>query len=289
MRVRKALILAAGFGTRFLPITKTIPKEMLPLIDRPIIHYVVQEAVEAGLDQIVIVSANGKGAVEDYFDTAPELERHLQDRGDQEKLALVQGPRRMAQVVYVRQQERRGVGDAVLCARSAIGDEPFALFFPDDVLIAAKPVMGQLIKAFEETGGSVIAVERVPRDEISNYGIVKAQEVKERLHRILGLIEKPRPEEAPSDLGIVGRYILTPEIFDFLTQTPPSAGGEIQLTDGLDLMLAEQPIYAYEYEGDRYDTGRPLGLLKASLAVAFQRPDLEPSLRSYLQEMDKGR
>ncbi|MFQ5878574.1 MAG: UTP--glucose-1-phosphate uridylyltransferase [Dehalococcoidia bacterium] len=288
MPVRKALVLAAGFGTRFLPVTKALPKELLPLVDRPVIHYVVEEAVAAGLEQIVLVTAAGKSAIEDYFDITPELERVLAARGDAAGLEAVRRPALMAEMVYVRQKERLGVGHAVLCARPLVGDEPFALFFPDDVILSRQPAIGQLIQAFQGRDGGVLAVERVPTSEISSYGVIQPQPLGHRLHRVLGLVEKPPPQEAPSDLAIVGRYVLTPQIFDALAETPPSTSGEIQLTDGLALLLRQQPLYAYEYEGERYDTGRPLGLLKASLAVALNRPDLASQLRSYLLRLDVG-
>lgn len=288
MRVRKALVLAAGFGTRFLPATKALPKELLPLLDRPVIQYVVEEAVAAGLEQVIIVTAAGKGAIEDYFDSAPELERLLAARGDDEALEEVRRPACLAEVIYVRQKERLGVGHAVLSARAAVGDEPFALLFPDDVILSPEPAIGQLLRVSEKCGGSVLAVERVPPQEISSYGVIQPEAVGPRLHRVLGLVEKPSPQEAPSDLAVVGRYVLMPQVFAALAETPPSANGEIQLTDGLALLLRQQPLYAYEYEGERHDTGRPLGLLKASLAVALRRPDMAPALRAYLRRWDIG-
>ena len=288
MRVRKALVLAAGFGTRFLPATKALPKELLPIVDRPVIHYVVEEAVAAGLEQVIIVTAAGKGAIEDYFGSAPELERVLEARGDGKALEEVRRSARLAQVAYVRQPGRLGIGHAVLCARAAVGDEPFALFFPDDIIFASEPAIGQLLRAFEGCGSSVLAVERVPSQEISSYGVIRAEPAGPRLHRVLGLVEKPPARKAPSDLAIVGRYVLTPQVFDALAATPPDGRGEIQLTDALGLLLQRQPLYAYEYEGERHDTGRPLGLLKASLAVALRRPDLAEELRSYLRRCNLG-
>jgi len=286
MRVRKALILAAGFGTRFLPATKVLPKELLPILDRPVIDYVVEEAVAAGLEQVVIVTAVGKTAVEDYFDRAPDLEQMLAARGNSKALEGVRRPTHMADIVYIRQKERLGVGHAVLCARAVIGEEPFALFFPDDIIFSREPAIGQLIRGFQECDGSILAVQRVPPEEISSYGVIKPQPMRPPLYRLLGLVEKPAPQDAPSDLAIIGRYVLTPQIFAALERTEVGTGGEIQLTDGLDLLMQEQPVYAYEIEGKRYDTGRPLGLLTASLEVALQRPELAADLRAYLAQLD---
>jgi UTP--glucose-1-phosphate uridylyltransferase len=284
--VRKAVVLAAGYGTRLLPATKAQPKEALPLVDKPIIQYTVEEAAASGLDQVIIVTSSGKRAVEDHFDRSLELEQALLARGDLERLEEIRRITDIADIVYVRQKEQRGIGDAVLTVRKVVGNEPFVLFFPDDVIAAEVPVARQLIEVFEAHGGSVLAVEEVPRDEVSSYGIVDAEAIGGGVHRVRGLVEKPQPDEAPSNLGIVGRYVLTPEIFDVLAKTPPGKGGEIQLTDGLSLLLRQQPMFAYQFEGRRYDTGRPLGLIKASIELALLRPDIGPELRRYLRTLD---
>ncbi|MBI4571002.1 MAG: UTP--glucose-1-phosphate uridylyltransferase GalU [Chloroflexi bacterium] len=286
MSVRKAVILAAGYGTRMLPATKAQPKEILPLVDKPIIQYTVEEAVASGLEQVVIVTSAGKRGVEDHFDRAPELERALEAKGDLAGLEAVRRPTKLARIVYVRQHEQRGIGDAVLSVRDVIGNEPFVLFFPDDVIVSDVPAARQLIDAYETHGGSVLAVEEVPPEEVANYGIVDGEELADGTYRVRGLIEKPAPAEAPSNLAIVGRYVLTPEIFGVLERTPPGKGGEIQITDGLALLLREQPVFARRLQGRRYDTGRPLGLLKASIEVALERPEIGPELRRYLRGLD---
>jgi UTP--glucose-1-phosphate uridylyltransferase len=285
-RVRKAVVLAAGYGTRLLPATKAQPKEALPLVDKPIIQYTVEEAAASGLEQVIIVTASGKRAVEDHFDRSLELEQALRKKGDLERLEEIQRISDLADIVYVRQKEQLGVGHAVLTVRDVVGQEPFVLFFPDDVIVADVPVARQMLDVFEEYGASVLAVERVSSADIESYGIVDPEPVKERLVRVRGLVEKPKPEEAPSDLGIVGRYVLTPEIFTALACTEPGKGREIQLTDALALLLAEQPVYAYLFEGCRYDTGRPLGLLQASVEMALRRLDIGPDFRRYLRSLD---
>jgi UTP--glucose-1-phosphate uridylyltransferase len=280
------VVLAAGYGTRLLPATKAQPKEALPLVDKPIIQYTVEEAAAAGLEQVIIVTASGKRAVEDHFDRSLELEQALREKGDLERLEEIQRISDLADIVYVRQKEQRGVGHAVLTVRDVVGQEPFVLFFPDDVIIADVPVARQMLDVFEEYGASILAVERVSAADIESYGIVDAEPVRDRLVRVRGLVEKPKPEVAPSDLGIVGRYVLTPDIFTALARTKPGKGREIQLTDGLALLLAEQPVYAYLFEGCRYDTGRPLGLLQASVELALRRPDIGPDFRRYLRGLD---
>ncbi len=286
MSVRKAVVLAAGYGTRMLPATKAQPKEALPLVDKPIIQYTVEEAAASGLEQVIIVTSSGKRAVEDHFDRSLELEQALLAKGEHDRLEEIRRITDLAHIVYVRQQEQRGIGDAVLTVRDVVGDEPFVLFFPDDVIVSEVPVARQLIDAFEAHGGSVLAVEEVPREEVESYGIVDGEPVGEGVYRVRALVEKPKPEEAPSNLAIVGRYVLTPEIFEVLTETPAGKGGEIQITDGLALLLRQQPMFAYQFQGRRYDTGRPLGLLKASVELALQRPDMGPELRRYLRGLD---
>src|SRR3990172_2033781 len=270
MRVQKAVVLAAGYGTRMLPATKAQPKEALPLVDKPIIQYAGEGAGAAGLHQVVIVTSSGKRAVEDHFDRSIELEQALLAKGDLARLEEIRRISDLADIVYVRQKEQRGIGDAVLMVRKVVGREPFVLFFPDDVIIAEVPVARQLIDVFETHGGSVLAVEEVPREEVESYGIVDGEPVGEGVYRVRGLVEKPKPEEAPSNLGIVGRYVLTPEIFDVLARTPPGKAGEIQITEGLALLLRQQPMFAYPFQGRRYDTGRPVGLIKDSVELALR-------------------
>jgi UTP--glucose-1-phosphate uridylyltransferase len=286
MRVRKGLILAAGYGTRMLPVTKASPKEMLPLVDKPVIHYVVEEAVASGIEQIVLVTSGGKRAVENYFDYAPALERALEEKGDLARRDELRRIAEMVEMVFVRQKEQKGIGHAVLAAESIICGEPFVLYFPDDVIVAEPPVTRQLIDVYERHDGCVLAVEQVPHEEISHYGSMAVEPLEENVFRVKALVEKPRPEEAPSDLGVVGRYVLTPDVFAALRETKPGIGGEIQITDGLALLLKTHPIFAYRFQGKRYDTGRPLGLLQASLELMLQRPDLGPQLREYLKSLD---
>jgi UTP--glucose-1-phosphate uridylyltransferase len=290
VNVRKAVILAAGYGTRFLPATKAIPKEMLPLVDRPAIQHVVEEAVRAGLEQIIMVTAAAKRAVEDHFDRDRELEQWLEQKGNIQQADEMRRLAGLADIVCVRQKERLGIGHAVLMARSLVGDEPFALFFPDDIIESAVPAIKQLMDVFYRHGGSVLAVQRVPREEIHHYGVIEPKPLEERVYQVLGIVEKPPASEAPSDLTVVGRYVLTPAIFPLLASTPPDAkaGGEIQLTDGIARLLGEESVFACRYEGERFDVGRPLGLLKASLSMALARPDLGPELRRYLRELVAG-
>jgi UTP--glucose-1-phosphate uridylyltransferase len=287
-RVRKAVVLAAGYGTRLLPATKAQPKEALPLVDKPIIQYTVEEAAASGLEQVIIVTASGKRAVEDHFDRSLELEQALREKGDLERLEEIRRISDLADIVYVRQKEQLGVGHAVLTVRDVVGQEPFVLFFPDDVIIADVPVARQMLDVFDEYGASILAVERVSSADIESYGIVDPEPVRDRLVRVRGLVEKPAADEAPSDLGIVGRYVLTPDIFTALARTKPGKGREIQLTDALALLLAEQPVYAYLFGGRRYDTGRPLGLLQASVELALRRLDIGPDFRRYLRSLDLG-
>lgn len=283
MRIRKAVVTAAGWGTRFLPATKAQPKEMLPLVDKPIVQYVVEEAVASGIEQIIMVTALGKHALEDYFDRSPELEMVLEEKGEHEKRAEIRRISELADIWYVRQKEQLGLGHAILVTKDIVGNEPFAVFLPDDIIDAPVPAMRQMMEVFDRYHSSVVAVERVGPERIQGYGVIEPQEVSERVHRILSLVEKPAPQDAPSDLGIVGRYILTPEVFDALQATPPGRNQEIQLTDGLQRLLQRQDIYGYEFQGRRYDTGTPLGLLKAAVELALRRPDIGEEFRQYLK------
>ena len=286
MKVHKGVVTAAGWGTRFLPATKTLPKEMLPLVDRPVIQYSIEEAVASGLEQLIIVTARGKRAISDYFDRCFELEQALQQKGEDQLLQEIQRVSKLATICYIRQKEQLGLGHAILITKGIVGDEPFAVFLPDDIIDAEVPAIKQMIKVYEKYGSSVIAVEPVPPEKSSAYGIIEAKQVEKRVYQVLDLVEKPKPEEAPSNLAIVGRYILAPEIFSMLEKTSPGKGGEIQLTDGLRLLLKQQRIYAYQFEGIRYDTGTPLGLLQASVAFALNRPDIGPQLREYLRQLE---
>ena len=287
MKVRKAVILAAGYGTRFLPATKAIPKEMLPLVDRPVIQYIVEEAVAAGLDHIVMVTSAAKRSVEDYFDRDADLERVLAQKGDEASLREVRRLAEMADIAFVRQKERRGIAHAVLMARRVVGDEPFALFFPDDIIVSEVPAIQQLLDVHQRHAGSVLAVQRLPRHEVVHYGVITPEPLEDRVYRVRGIVEKPRAEEAPSDLATVGRYVLAPEVWPLLERTPPGINGEIQLTDTLAMLLEEgYPLYACQFEGERFDTGRPLGLLKASLSLALRREDTGPELKAYLLSLD---
>jgi len=287
MKVRKAVFPAAGLGTRFLPATKAQPKEMLPLVDKPMIQYVVEEAVASGLSEIIIVTGRGKRAIEDHFDAAFELEYYLNDRGKTEELAQIKTISELASVSYVRQKEPLGLGHAILCARSLVGDEPFAVFLGDDIIGAApSPCMRQLLDVAERYQGPVIAVQRVPRERIHQYGVIATRPVEGRVHEVLDLVEKPGPQEAPSDLAIIGRYVLPPELFEILGETPADRRGEIQLTDALRTLRRRRPMYAVEFEGMRYDTGDKLGFLKATVEFALARPDLADEFRTYLKSLN---
>ena len=286
MRIRKAVFPVAGFGTRFLPATKAQPKEMLPLVDRPVIQYVVEEAIASGLDEIVMVTGRYKRAIEDHFDVSFELESFLDEKGNRELLREVQSISDLAQFAFVRQKTPRGLGHAVLTAKALAGDGPFAVFLGDDLIDARVPAMKQMMEIHAKEGCSILAVERVPKDRTSAYGIVKVEPGGGPVHRVVDLVEKPMPEEAPSNLAIIGRYILTPEIFEELEKTAPDARGEIQLTDGLRALLRRQEIRAYEFEGTRYDTGNKIGFLKATVEYALKRTDLGPEFREYLKSLD---
>lgn len=287
VRVRKAVLPAAGFGTRFLPATKSIPKEMMPLIDRPIIQYAVEEAVASGIEQIIIVIASGRSAIEDHFDSSPSLERWLEDRGDIEMLRTIRRISEFGTVAFVHQREQLGLGHAVLMAKDLVGAEPFAVLLSDDVMLnpGGQPVTKQLIDAHMAHRGSVIAVQRVEPAEVSRYGILDPLHEEGRVVEIRDLVEKPSLEDAPSDLAVLGRYILTPKIFDVLEQTSRGAGGEIQLTDGIRGLIDEQPVFGYQFEGTRHDAGTRLGWLKANVAVALESDEAD-EFRSYIRGLD---
>ena len=286
MKIQKAVFPAAGLGTRFLPVTKAQPKEMLPLVDKPTIQYVVEEAVASGLSEIIIVTGRGKRAIEDHFDANWELEYYLQDRGKTDELAQIKTISELASVSYVRQKEPLGLGHAILCARPLVGEEPFGVFLGDDLIVSEIPCMRQLLDVFERYGHSVVAVERVPKDQISRYGVIRPKPVGGNVYEILDLVEKPAAHEAPSDLAIIGRYVLTPDLFPILAETRPDSRGEIQVTDGLRALRRRRPLYAVEFEGKRYDTGDKLGFLKATVEFALARPDLADAFRAYLKSLD---
>lgn len=289
-KVRKAVFPAAGLGTRFLPATKASPKEMLPLVDKPIIQYGVEEALHSGIQNMIIVTGRGKSAIEDHFDVSFELEHTLESKGKKDLLAAVRSISDMIDVSYVRQKEALGLGHAVLRAKELVGNEPFAVVLADDVIDSEVPCIRQLLDVYEYYGASVVALMEVPRGMISSYGVVDAEPVphngtKDRLYRVRNLVEKPKVEDAPSNLAIIGRYVLTPEIFTSIEETGPGAIGEIQLTDGLRHLLRSRPIYGFKFDGKRYDAGDKLGFLKATVEFALQREDLGGAFKEYLKSL----
>src|SRR5688500_5389942 len=286
--IRKAIFPAAGLGTRFLPATKAQPKEMLVLVDKPVIQYGVEEAVDSGVANIVIVTGRGKNAIEDHFDIAIELESFLEQRGKTQQLEEIRKITRMMQVSYVRQGEPLGLGHAVLVTKNLVGDEPFAVILADDVIDANPPALRQMIDVFEELNGPVLAIERVPEESVSSYGIIDAEEIRPGVYKIRDLVEKPPRAEAPSDLAIIGRYILTPDIFPALESTARDRTGEIQLTNGIRRLLRDRPIYGCRIDGVRHDTGNKLGFLKAVVYFALRRPDIAGPFTEYLRAIDLG-
>ncbi|HVQ54873.1 MAG TPA: UTP--glucose-1-phosphate uridylyltransferase GalU [Thermoanaerobaculia bacterium] len=285
-KIRVAVFPAAGLGTRFLPATKAQPKEMLPLVDRPLIQYVVEEARDAGIERIVIVTGRGKNAIEDHFDTSFELEQMLAEKG---KEALLDEVRKISELIplsYVRQKQALGLGHAVLQARDLVGDQPFAVLLGDDIVDADEPCIGQMMKLYERRGNPVIALQEVPRAETRQYGIVAGEKVEDRVVKITDMVEKPSPDKAPSNLAIIGRYLLPPEIFQILDETRSDVGGEIQLTSALKTLLSRRPIDGYLFEGKRYDAGDKLGFLKATVEFALKRKDLGAAFREYLKGLD---
>lgn len=286
--IRKAVIPAAGYGTRFLPATKATPKEMLPIVDKPTIQYIVEEALESGIEDILIISGHGKRAIEDHFDSAPALEHELERKGKQDLLDLVRETTDV-NVHYVRQKYMRGLGDAILCARSFVGDEPFAVLLGDDVVHhPERSALGQLIDVYEERGGSVLGCQMVADEQVSSYGIVAGTVMDNaRLMRVSDMVEKPSLEEAPSRMAVLGRYIISPAIFSILSETKPGKGGEIQLTDALKVLAQREAVYAYDFEGKRYDLGDKLGFLQATVEFALRRADLGRDFKAYLKALVK--
>jgi UTP--glucose-1-phosphate uridylyltransferase len=283
--VKKAVIPAAGLGTRFLPATKAQPKEMLPVVDKPAIQYVVEEAVRAGIRDILIVTGRGKRTLEDHFDRSFELEHYLEAQGKHDELKQVREISEMASIHYIRQRDPAGLGDAVAHAEHHVGGEPFAVLLGDDIVAAGDPLLDRMISVYERYGRSVIGVQEVRREDISLYGAIKPEWVEDDLARVVDIVEKPPPEEAPSNLAAIGRYVLTPEIFDAIRETPPDAGGEVQLTDALRLLAREQAVYAYRFEDGRYDIGKKLDYLRATVELAVDREDLGPGFRAFLADL----
>lgn len=287
MKITKAVIPVAGLGTRFLPATKASPKEMLPLVDKPLIQYVVEEAVEAGIEQIIFITGRNKNAIEDHFDRSFELDSYLAAKGATDLLKITKHISDMCEFCYIRQKEPKGLGHAISRAKSLVGNEPFAALLGDDIIYSTKkPVIGQMIDIFNKVNASVIAVEKVSDEAVSSYGVIDPEPYEKNLSRIKGMVEKPPKELAPSNLAVIGRYILTPEVFDHIDSTAPDHKGEIQLTDALNSMLSTSPIYGYEFDGIRYDAGDKLGFLKATVEFALRREDLGDSFRKYLKGLD---
>jgi UTP--glucose-1-phosphate uridylyltransferase len=285
MAVKRAVIPVAGLGTRFLPATKAIPKEMLPILDTPAIQIILEEAAAAGIETTVFITARGKGAIEDHFDRYMKLEHLLEEREKKEELAAVRHATELMKIAYVRQPEALGVGHAILQAKNIIGNEPFAVFFGDDLVRSSIPCIRQLIDVYNETKSSVVALEPVPLEEIHKYGIIRGKRVGERLFKLEEMIEKPNREDAPSNLAIIGRYVLTPEIFEEIENTKPGIGGEIQLTDAMRGLLRRQEIYGLVFEGKRFDTGNRLGFLKATVEYSLERDDVGAAFRRYLKDL----
>ena len=285
MKITKAVIPAAGFGTRFLPATKAVPKEMLPIIDKPTIQYIAEEAIASGITDLLIITARGKEALINHFDKAFELELILERDNKQEMLAAVREVSDKLNVHFIRQQEQKGLGHAVLYAKSFVGNEPFAVMLGDDVVDSEKPCIKQLMEQFEKCQATVLGVQKVGMDQVSKYGFVVCENIGDRLYKVSGMIEKPNPSEAPSDIAVLGRYILTPGIFECLEKTPKGAGGEIQLTDGIVMLGQTEDIYAYDFEGKRYDIGNKQGFLQATVDFALKRADLRSEFSAYLKKI----
>jgi len=285
MKVRKAIIPAAGLGTRFLPATKAQPKEMLPIVDKPTIQYIIEEAIASGIEQILIITGRGKRAIEDHFDRSFELEEELRRKGQEELLAQVVDIGSLVDIHYIRQKEPRGLGHAINCARAFIGDEPFAVLLGDDIVDSEKPCLRQLMDIFEEYHTTVLGVQRVPWEDVSKYGIVSGKEIKDHIFKIDDMVEKPDREQALSNIAILGRYIIRPSIFDYLENAVPGKGGEIQLTDALHRLMESEAMYAFEFEGRRYDVGNKLGFLQATVEFALKRPELKDEFEAYLRKL----
>lgn len=286
MRVRKAIIPAAGLGTRFLPATKAQPKEMLPIVDKPTIQYIIEEAIASGITEIIIVTGRSKRSIEDHFDKSVELELELERNNKQEMLDMVRKISDMANIYYIRQKEPRGLGHAILMAKDFIGNEPFAVLLGDDVVVAKKPCLAQMIDVYNEYKTTVLGVQKVPHEVVNKYGIVNGREVDDRVYKIRDLVEKPKIEDAPSDIAILGRYIINPSVFSYLETQDAGAGGEIQLTDALLRLSKEEAMYAYDFKGHRYDVGTKIGFLQANVEFALRNPEVADAMREYLASLN---
>ncbi|MGD7043165.1 UTP--glucose-1-phosphate uridylyltransferase GalU [Jeotgalibacillus proteolyticus] len=286
-KIKKAIIPAAGLGTRFLPATKAMPKEMLPIVDKPTIQYIVEEAIASGIEDIIIVTGKGKRAIEDHFDNAPELEKNLYEKGKLDLLEKVQASGNLGNIHYIRQKNPAGLGHAVLCAKQFIGDEPFAVLLGDDIVEADTPCLKQLMDQYDETGSSVIGVQTVPDQDTHRYGIIAPGEQEGRLHMVEHFVEKPKQGTAPSNLAIMGRYVLTPEIFEILENQKVGAGGEIQLTDAIESLNQKQEVYAYDFEGSRYDVGEKQGFVKTTIEFALKHPELRNETIEFMEKIIK--
>lgn len=285
MKIRKAIIPAAGLGTRFLPATKAQPKEMLPIVDKPTIQYIVEEAVNAGIEDIIIVTGRSKRSIEDHFDKSYELEKTLEEKHQTDLLKIAQDVSDIANIHYIRQKEPKGLGHAILVAKSFIGNEPFAVMLGDDIVESQTPCLKQLMNCYDEYKTSILGVQKVAHSEVSKYGIVDGLHIEDHVHKVKNLVEKPSLDNAPSDIAILGRYIITPRIFYYLENQTPGAGGEIQLTDALKRLSEEEAMYAYEFKGKRYDVGNKMGFLSATIEFALRRPDLKDDMKSYLEHL----
>jgi UTP--glucose-1-phosphate uridylyltransferase len=283
--ITKAVFPAAGLGTRFLPATKASPKEMLPLVDKPLIQYVVEEAVSSGIEEVVLVTGRGKRSIEDHFDLAFELEEELKAKGKHKMLSEIQRIAEMVTFCYIRQKKALGLGHAVLTAKRVVGNEPFAVLLGDDIIDAEVPALRQMMNVFRRYPATILAIQKVPRSQTRHYGVINGRKIENGVYLVKDLVEKPAPEDAPSNLAIIGRYILTPEIFAALEQTRPGKGGEIQLTDGLKMLMSKQPIYAFEFQGKRHDAGDKLGFLKATVEFGLKNPEFGEAFRNYLQKL----
>ena len=284
-KIKKAVIPAAGLGTRFLPATKAQPKEMLPIVDKPTLQYIIEEAVESGIEEILIITGKNKKSIEDHFDKSVELELELEQKGKKDLLEIVQNISKMINIYYIRQKEPRGLGDAIYCARSFIGDEPFAVMLGDDIVDNEVPCLQQLMSAYEEYRTTILGVQSVPEEDTNKYGIIAAKHIEDRVYKVKDLVEKPEPGKQPSNMAILGRYIITPEIFEILENQAPGKGGEVQLTDALKTLSKKEAMYAYEFEGRRYDVGDKLGFLDATVDFALKREELKEPFMKYLKKV----
>lgn len=285
LKVRKAIIPAAGRGTRFLPATKAQPKEMLPIVDKPTIQYIVEEAIDSGIEDIIIVTGRNKQAIEDHFDKSYELEEELKKKGDHDLLNLVQDISNLVNIHYIRQKEPKGLGHAIYCAKSFIGYEPFAVLLGDDIVDSKVPCLKQLIDVYNEYKTTVLGVQHVPEEDIPKYGIVSCKQVDDKVYKVKDLVEKPEKDKAPSNIAILGRYIITPQIFDHIESTVPGKGGEIQLTDALKSLMAVEAMYAYDFEGKRYDVGNRMGFIEATVEMALKRDDLREGVLKFIKNI----